>query len=326
MRILDWLIKWVSIATVIAGGVFVVTLVPYLNGDAQLPRARVAVTVSAAPTIQPEAAAPAPTVTPAPPDEATQPTPAAPDEAAQPTPAATMSGVQTLSASALDKTAEPSSGPAATPAADLALGASDVEDLPEGLVLAPMSPFAQDYELRSPVYPDGGMRIPALIQHDYKTPVATIGGRDVSVWTSGCGADAISMVVVFFTGNLKQTPYTLFRWAAEHGLYKGSGLEHEALTSLASLYGIRGRWIAPDAEAILAALNAGQPVIAHMGRGTFTTGSGHYIVLRGVAPDGTIYVNDPAVLENCFLTFPLDQIIKESKSDDPFMILSGPTV
>jgi hypothetical protein len=315
------MIKWVSIAIVVVGGVFVVTLVPYLKGDVP-PRARVVQTVSPAPTEKP---APTPAPTPMPTPSAPPLTPAPSDELAQATPSAmAQSGVQALLTGASDKASD-GSDPAPTRAVVLALGAPDEEELPEGLVLAPMSPFSMDYELTSIIYPEGGMRMPALIQHDYKTPVATIGDRDISVWTSGCGADAISMVVAYYTGNTKQTPYTLFRWAAEHGLCKGSGLEHEALTSLASLYGIRGRWIEPDAEAILAALNAGQPVIAHMGRGVFTN-SGHYVVLRGVAPDGTIYVNDPAVLENCFLTFPLDQIIKESKSDDPFMICVGPSV
>ncbi len=194
---------------------------------------------------------------------------------------------------------------------------------PAGLTLAPMSPFVADYALIQPVYPDGGMPIPALIQHDYKTPVATMNGRNISVWTSGCGADAVSMVVSYLTGETKQTPYTLFRWAAEHGFYKGSGLEHEALTQLASLYGVNSQWIEPDKDAILQALSSGRPVIAHMGRGFFTS-NGHYIVLRGIAPDGTIYVNDPAKLENCYPTYPLDQIIEESKSDDPFMICAGP--
>ena len=203
-------------------------------------------------------------------------------------------------------------------------GLSEGEGLPAGLTLSSLSPFTQDYALSACIYPSGGMPIPALIQHDYKTPVATMNGRDISVWTSGCGADAVSMVVSYLTGETRQTPYTLFRWAAEHGLYKGSGLEHEALTTLASLYGVSGQWIIPDKDAILQALNAGRPIIAHMGRGVFTA-NGHYIVLRGVAPDGTIYVNDPAVLENCYLTFPLDQIIAESKSDDPFMICSGPS-
>jgi hypothetical protein len=212
--------------------------------------------------------------------------------------------------------------PGVLPAASVSPEASEAPE--QGLVLAPMSVFARDYKLRSLTYPEGGMRIPALIQHDYKTPVATLNGRKVSVWTSGCGANAVSMVVSYLTGEDDQTPYTLFRWAAENGLYWGSGLDHPALTKMAALYGVRGRWIKPDKDAILAALNSGQPVIAHMGPGTFTA-NGHYIVLRGVAPDGTIYVNDPATLDHSKETYSLDLILEESKSEDPFMILTGPS-
>jgi hypothetical protein len=53
---------------------------------------------------------------------------------------------------------------------------------------------------------------------------------------------------------------------------------------MAALYVVRGRWIKPDKDSLHAAQNSGRPVIAHMGPGTFTD-SGHYIVLRGIAPD-----------------------------------------
>ena len=192
-------------------------------------------------------------------------------------------------------------------------------ELPEGLEVAPRSTVRRDVALSSLVYPDGGMSIPALYQRNYKTPVANLKGRDISVWTSGCGAAAVSMIVSYMTGAADQTPYTLFRWAAEKGLYRGSGLDHSALTWMAEMYGIGSRWIKPDAGAILSALATGNPVIAHMGRGVFTD-NGHYIVLRGIAPSGEIYVNDPASPERSTQTFPLERIIAESKSDDPFMI------
>jgi hypothetical protein len=110
----------------------------------------------------------------------------------------------------------------------------------EGLTLAPTSSLMADYTLSSMVYPEGGMRMPALIQHDYKTPVATLNGRDVSVWTSGCGAAAVSMVVSCLTGEEQPDALHAVRWAAEHGMYKGYGLDHDALTRLAALYGVSG--------------------------------------------------------------------------------------
>jgi hypothetical protein len=209
------------------------------------------------------------------------------------------------------------------PSASPVPGLQAPPQLPDGLELAPMSAYTADYSIGSKVYPEGGMRMPALIQRDYQTAVATLNGREISVWTSGCGAAVVSMAVKCLTGEEQQTPYTLFRWAVERGLYKGYGLAHDALTAMAALYGVKSRWIEPDEAAILEALGAGHPVIAHMGKGHFTN-NGHYIVLRGVAPNGEIYVIDPAVLENSFLTFPLEQIIRESRTDDPFMICAAP--
>lgn len=300
LTVLDRLVQVVSIAIVVVAGMIALAVIPYVEAYNQLNSSRVTATATPSATSSAISTAAA----------------EAPAEEVPPLPVAGGEGARTLSAPV---TSAPTLAPTPPPALPLAPG----ETPAVGLVLATMSPFTRDYALAEAVYPDGGLRMPALIQHDYKTVVATLSGRDISVWTSGCGAVAVSMVVSCLTGVDDQTPYTLFRWAAEHGLYKGYGLEHEALTKLASLYGVSAKWIKPDADTILASLKAGSPVIAHMGRGTFTA-NGHYIVLRGIAPDGTIYVNDPATLDNCFQTFPLEQIIKESKSDDPFMICAAP--
>ena len=322
------MVQVVSIAIVVVAGAIMLALVPYLqvgNQEARVVPMRAArphAVVTAEPTAPPlvearQAEAPRATMAPAAPAEVVQ---DAAQQSAQSAPPAvglratitTLEGIRDVFRT------EPGVLPTASASPETS------KEPEKGLVLAPMSVVSRDYKLKALTYPEGGMRIPALIQHDYKTPVATLNGREVSVWTSGCGANAVSMVVSYLTGENDQTPYTLFRWAAENGLYWGSGLDHAALTKMAALYGVRGRWIKPDKDAILAALNAGQPVIAHMGRGTFTD-NGHYIVLRGVAPDGTIYVNDPATLDRSKETYSLDLIIEESKSEDPFMILTGPS-
>ncbi len=324
------MVQVVSIAIVVVAGVVMLALVPYLQTGRQEVRAmpmRAARPAQAAATAEPTAPPPVEAVQ----ADIVRPTEAPAVPAAELQPEAEQNAQSNPSAVALKATITTLVGvreairtePGVLPAASASPDASETPE--KGLVLAPMSVLSSDYKLKSLYYPEGGMRIPTLIQHDYKTPVATLNGRKVSVWTSGCGANAVSMVVSYLTGENEQTPYTLFRWAAEHGLYWGSGLDHPALTQMAALYGVKGRWIKPDKDAILQALNSGQPVIAHMGPGTFTA-NGHYIVLRGVAPDGTIYVNDPATLDHSKETYSLDLIIEESKSEDPFMILSGPSV
>ena len=344
LTVLDRMVQVVSIAIVVVAGAIVVALVPYFQAAHQAggatraevarveveavaeAEARPAAEAGLAATVETKDAGPEAAQTLVVRSVATARPQATPEpQAAQPAAQARMTPdfFQTDHAGFVLTESAVLAEPGALPESSTPPALPEETAPPQGLVLTPMSTFVKDYQLGTCIVPYGGMPIPALIQHDYKTPVATLNGREISVWTSGCGADAVSMVVAYLTGERGQTPYTLFRWAAERGLYRGYGLDHEALNQMAALYGVNGRWIAPDPDAILQALNAGRPVIAHMGRGAFTN-NGHYIVLRGVAPDGSIYVNDPAKLEHAYLTYPLDQIIKESKTDDPFMICTGP--
>lgn len=159
-----------------------------------------------------------------------------------------------------------------------------------------------------------------LYQYDFDEVVTVVGGQDKSVHTSGCGAVCIAMAANYLTGQYV-SPETLFRWACENDYYQGDGLSHEALSAMAASLGLDGQWIANEREPVLAALKAGCPVVAHMGKGTFTKG-GHYILLRGVAPDGTIYVNDPQSARHTEAeTFSIDLILKEIRREDSFMVV-----
>ena len=164
-----------------------------------------------------------------------------------------------------------------------------------------------------------GMPIPMLFQYDYRKVVCYHHGQPKSVATSGCGATSVSMVVAYLTGNTQQNPYSLFFDAVERDMYSGHGLAHDTLTILAADYGVKTRWIANDADAIIAALQEGKPVIAHMGSGIFTD-LGHYIVLRGVTEDGKILLNDPANRSNCTKAFPIETLINQARNSTSFMV------
>ena len=167
--------------------------------------------------------------------------------------------------------------------------------------------------------PEGGMPIPLYLQGDYPQTVCYFEGVPKSVKSSGCGATSVSMVIAYLTGNTNQTPYTLFKWAYEHGYYTGGGLSHGCLTKLASLYGVEGTWIENDAEKIKAALRTGHPVIAHMGPGIFTDG-GHYIVLRGITDDGYVLVNDPGNRNRNRYAYKLSSVITQTKTSSSFCV------
>jgi hypothetical protein len=163
------------------------------------------------------------------------------------------------------------------------------------------------------------MPIPLYQQGDYSQTVCYIDGDAKSVATSGCGSTSISMVITYLTGNTNQTPYTLFKWAYDHGYYDGNGLGHSCLSKLASLYDVKGTWIVNDASLITEALNEGHPVIAHMGPGIFTSG-GHYIVLRGITDDGHVLVNDPGSRNKNRYAYLLSTVISQARTSDSFMV------
>lgn len=164
-----------------------------------------------------------------------------------------------------------------------------------------------------------GMAIPMLFQTDYPQIVCTLRGVDRSVATSGCNATSLSMVIAYLTGNTQQTPYSLFCQSVDEGRYHGAGWSHDTLSHYASSYGVKSQWIANDADAILQALRAGKPVIAHMGPGIFTS-RGHYLVLRGVTEDGLVLMNDPNSRANCERAFPIENLLKQAKTSHAFMV------
>ncbi len=166
-----------------------------------------------------------------------------------------------------------------------------------------------------------GMAIPLLLQYDYDRTVLYYNGQAKSVATSGCGAACVSMVIAYLTNNTDQNPYSLFCKAVDAGRYHGSGLSHETLSWLANSCGVKTRWISGNADSIREALEAGKPVIAHMGAGIFT-GNGHYIVLRGLTEDGKVLVNDPGSSSRSRMAYPMKTILKQARTSPGFMVCS----
>ena len=175
----------------------------------------------------------------------------------------------------------------------------------------------EDY--RRKLIESSGLPIRPVYQYDYGEAVCVIGGQDKSVASSGCGATCMSMVIEYLTGNERQSPQALFERAYENGDYYGDGLSHGAIDRLGLAYDVEGVWIRRSEDQLRGALEAGYPVIAHMGPGTFTR-SGHYILLRGLTEDGRAVVNDPNSETRSYQTYDLSLIVKEAKTDAPFMV------
>ena len=173
------------------------------------------------------------------------------------------------------------------------------------------------------VYPPGGMAVPLMLQADYQKTICVYDGEPRSVASSGCGAVCLSMALIYLTGDAALTPDVIFRQACLDGYYKGNGLGCAALSDIMKAHGFGARWTGRFYNTIIAALAAGYPVIASMGAGWFT-GGGHYILLRGLAEDGQVLVNDPGSAANSARGFEMRFIFRQAKGGSPFMVCTPP--
>lgn len=162
--------------------------------------------------------------------------------------------------------------------------------------------------------------MPLYYQQDYPENVVSWHGEETSVAQSGCGATCVSMVIGYFYPEEEPEPDDVMRLAGDMGFYRGDGLGRDALRLLLAEYEIIGRWRELDARAIENTLRKGKPIVVYVGPGYFT-GSGHYIVLRGISENGELLVADPNSREKTEeKTYRFAEIIRQAKGDYPFMI------
>ncbi len=85
------------------------------------------------------------------------------------------------------------------------------------------------------------------------------------------------------------------------------------MTKGAANFGLKGKELPLSENSIITTLKKGQPIIASMGPGTFTT-SGHFIVLTGVDSNNKIIVNDSDSKIKSKQAWDVDIFMKEAKN------------
>ena len=178
-----------------------------------------------------------------------------------------------------------------------------------GRFLPAVQSFAQEVDY--PARAGAKEQIVYYNQEDPRWGEKTYGPID-RIKETGCGPTVLAMAVSTFTDQT-MTPEEMCQWAYQngycsigscsyHGLI-GEGLEHFGISNQAT----------NDGEEVRAALEKGQPVIALMGEGHFTSG-GHFILLCDIDEKGKVSVADPKSVERTEKTWDLDLILKEAKS------------
>ena len=111
------------------------------------------------------------------------------------------------------------------------------------------------------------------------------------IGTSGCGPTALSMVSMYVLKDTTLTPRKMAQFAIKEGYcIPGNGSSWSLMDKGGTKLGMKVTKVSNSEDAIKKQLKKGNPIVAIMGKGYFTTG-GHYIVLTDYV-DGKIKVND----------------------------------
>ena len=154
--------------------------------------------------------------------------------------------------------------------------------------------------------------IPLYIQWDSQWGYDRYG--DGMIALDGCGPTCLSMVYIGLTGDTSMNPREMADYSNRNGYLTSSGATAwDLMLSGASGLGLTSGEVSLDESVIRRELEAGRPIICSMRPGDFTT-TGHFIVLTGIAEDGSIIVNDPNSRLRSQQTWELNRLMKQMKN------------
>lgn len=132
-------------------------------------------------------------------------------------------------------------------------------------------------------------QVPLLMQWDKRWGYESFGSSNIGL--AGCGPTCLSMVYLYFTGDLEGNPREIAGYCEENGFYTTEGTSWELWTIGAKSFGLEGAELMLDENRMKSALDDGKLIVCSMWPGDFTT-TGHYILIIGYEEEGFI-VNDP---------------------------------
>ena len=153
--------------------------------------------------------------------------------------------------------------------------------------------------------------MPILYQQDPQWSSHPYAGTTFSI--SGCGPACLAMVYVYLTGDTSQTPATLADLATSTGCASADGTAWLFMTSGARTLGLKAEELPANRDLITQHLRSGNPIIAVLGAGDFTT-EGHFIVLTGISPNNQITVHDPNSVERTQQSWSLDRLMPQLRN------------
>ena len=197
-----------------------------------------------------------------------------------------------------------------------------LDDYPQEMIdLYEKNPETKDFVLEYPMKKDtvqeinlgeyaSADEVPLLMQWDQRWGYKEYAGAPMGL--SGCGPTCLSMVTIYLTGDTSKNPVWMADFATEHGYaVDGVGSDWSLMSRGGMELGLDVTEIPADRERVENNLSVGNPIIAIMGPGDFTS-DGHFIVLTGME-DGKWTVNDPNSRKNSEKDWDPDTVLGQAR-------------
>ena len=153
--------------------------------------------------------------------------------------------------------------------------------------------------------------VPRLYQWDKRWGYTEYSSTTFAL--TGCAPTTMAMVYQARTGDTSKSPYDMGVYAMENGYAtQFDGTDGSLFTYGAAGLGLTGMIIDNNSASLTSALANGQLVVVNVGPGDFTD-SGHYFVATGLAPDGSVMINDPFSAVRSKQTWDADTICSQTK-------------
>ena len=158
-----------------------------------------------------------------------------------------------------------------------------------------MEEFVLNYPLREDLVTDlsgydRSQGVPLLMQWDKRWGYLEYSGSLVGV--TGSGPLCLAMAGYYVTEDARFYPENIVRFAIDNAYYAaGSGSKQALISEGGPALGLAVKEVSVVEDKVAIYLRAGNPMIAAVGPGDFTS-SGHFIVLTGYK-DGAVTVHDP---------------------------------
>ena len=153
--------------------------------------------------------------------------------------------------------------------------------------------------------------VPELFQTDAAWANESFAGGTMA--KNACGPTCMAMVYIALTGDTSMGPVEMAHFCEQNGYVENNATTWDFMTTGASQLGLTSTGINGDAQTVTSELQAGHPVIANVGPGSFTT-VGHFIVLTGVDESGKIWIHNPNAPEDNKVSWDFSLIARDARS------------